>query len=108
VVANGTRPSTIGLLKTVADEYAQFGVTVKTVAPGRIETQNAIAYLDRQAGVRAEIVSAILPATGSGGLEPVSWSCSFRSASTMTGNAVGWPTSIRLRQASISPSGVPW
>ena len=51
VVANGTRPSTIGLLKTVADEYAQFGVTVNTVAPGWIETQNAIAYLDRQAGL---------------------------------------------------------
>jgi 3-oxoacyl-[acyl-carrier protein] reductase len=51
VVANGTRPSTIGLLKTVADEYAQYGVTVNTVAPGWIETQNAIAYLDRQAGL---------------------------------------------------------
>jgi 3-oxoacyl-[acyl-carrier protein] reductase len=36
VVANGTRPSTIGLLKTVADEYAQYGVTVNTVAPGWI------------------------------------------------------------------------
>jgi 3-oxoacyl-[acyl-carrier protein] reductase len=51
VVANGTRPSTIGLLKTVADEYAQHGITVNTVAPGWIETENAIAYLDRQAGL---------------------------------------------------------
>jgi hypothetical protein len=51
VVANGTRPSTIGPLKTVADEYAQYGVTVNTLAPGWIETQNAIAYLDRQAGL---------------------------------------------------------
>jgi 3-oxoacyl-[acyl-carrier protein] reductase len=51
VVANGTRPSTIGLLKTVADEYAQYGITVNTVAPGWIETENAIAYLNRQAGL---------------------------------------------------------
>jgi 3-oxoacyl-[acyl-carrier protein] reductase len=51
VVANGTRPSTIGLLKTVADEYAQFGVTVNTVAPGWIETENAMGYMSRQIGV---------------------------------------------------------
>jgi 3-oxoacyl-[acyl-carrier protein] reductase len=51
VVANGTRPSTIGLLKTVADEYARYGITVNTVAPGWIETENAIAYLNRQAGL---------------------------------------------------------
>src|SRR6202021_739509 len=40
VVANGTRPSTIGLLKTVADETAQNAATVNTVAPRRLETQN--------------------------------------------------------------------
>jgi 3-oxoacyl-[acyl-carrier protein] reductase len=51
VIANATRPSTIGLLKTVADEYAQFGITVNTVAPGWIETQNAIDYLNRQVGL---------------------------------------------------------
>jgi len=51
VVANATRPSTIGLLKTVADEYAQYGITVNTVAPGWIETQNAIDYLNRQVGL---------------------------------------------------------
>jgi 3-oxoacyl-[acyl-carrier protein] reductase len=51
VVANGTRPSTIGLLKTVADEYAQFGITVNTVAPGWIETENAMGYMSRQIGV---------------------------------------------------------
>jgi 3-oxoacyl-[acyl-carrier protein] reductase len=50
-VANATRPSTIGLLKTVADEYAQYGITVNTVAPGWIETGNAIGYLNRQAGL---------------------------------------------------------
>jgi 3-oxoacyl-[acyl-carrier protein] reductase len=51
VVANGTRPSTVGLLKTVADEYAQYGVTINTVAPGWIETVNAISYLNRQVGL---------------------------------------------------------
>ena len=50
-IANATRPSTTGLLKTVADEYAQFGITVNTVAPGWIATQNAYDYLEQQVGV---------------------------------------------------------
>jgi 3-oxoacyl-[acyl-carrier protein] reductase len=54
VVANATRPSTIGLLKTVSDEYARYGVTVNTVAPGWIETDNAIAYIERNIGVATE------------------------------------------------------
>jgi 3-oxoacyl-[acyl-carrier protein] reductase len=51
VVANATRPSTVGLLKTVADEYAQYGVTINTVAPGWIETENAVNYLNKQIGL---------------------------------------------------------
>ncbi len=51
VLANTTRPSTVGLLKTVADEYARYGITVNTVAPGWIATQNAFDYLDRNVGV---------------------------------------------------------
>ncbi|OBG92437.1 short-chain dehydrogenase [Mycobacterium sp. E136] len=54
VVANATRPSTVGLLKTVSDEYARYGITVNTVAPGWIETENAIAYIDRNIGVTTE------------------------------------------------------
>lgn len=50
-VANATRPSTIGLLKTVSDEYARYGITVNTVAPGWIETANAIGYIERNIGV---------------------------------------------------------
>jgi 3-oxoacyl-[acyl-carrier protein] reductase len=50
VVANTSRPSTIGLLKTVADEYAQYGIAVNTVAPGWIETANSIAYLEKNLG----------------------------------------------------------
>ena len=47
VIANATRPSTIGLLKTVADEFAGFGITVNTVAPGWIATDNMYQYLAR-------------------------------------------------------------
>jgi 3-oxoacyl-[acyl-carrier protein] reductase len=53
-VANTSRPSTIGLLKTVSDEYAQHGVTVNTVAPGWIETENALAYLEQHLGASSE------------------------------------------------------
>ena len=54
VIANATRPSTTGLLKTVADEYAQFGITVNTVAPGWIATQNAHDYLRHQVGLSSD------------------------------------------------------
>ncbi|BBX27089.1 SDR family oxidoreductase [Mycolicibacterium alvei] len=53
-VANTSRPSTIGLLKTVSDEYARYGITVNTVAPGWIETQNAIDYLQHHLGTSSE------------------------------------------------------
>lgn len=54
MVANTSRPSTIGLLKTVADEYARYGITVNTVAPGWIETANSIAYLEKNLGAGTE------------------------------------------------------
>jgi 3-oxoacyl-[acyl-carrier protein] reductase len=53
-VANTSRPSTIGLLKTVSDEYAQYGITVNTIAPGWIETENALAYLEQHLGASTE------------------------------------------------------
>jgi 3-oxoacyl-[acyl-carrier protein] reductase len=53
-VANTSRPSTVGLLKTVSDEYAQHGITVNTVAPGWIETENALAYLEQHLGASGE------------------------------------------------------
>jgi 3-oxoacyl-[acyl-carrier protein] reductase len=53
-IANATRPSTIGLLKTVSDEYAHHGITLNTVAPGWIETENAIEYLEKNVGLHAE------------------------------------------------------
>jgi 3-oxoacyl-[acyl-carrier protein] reductase len=54
VIANATRPSTIGLLKTVADEYARYGITVNTVAPGWIATENAYQYLENNLGVTTD------------------------------------------------------
>jgi 3-oxoacyl-[acyl-carrier protein] reductase len=50
VIANATRPSTVGLLKTVADEYGRYGITINTVAPGWIATENAYEYMERQLG----------------------------------------------------------
>jgi 3-oxoacyl-[acyl-carrier protein] reductase len=54
VVANTSRPSTVGLLKTVSDEYARYGITVNTVAPGWIETANSVAYLEKNLGAATE------------------------------------------------------
>jgi 3-oxoacyl-[acyl-carrier protein] reductase len=53
-IANATRPSTIGLLKTVADEYAKYGITVNTVAPGWILTENVRWYTSTYAGLETD------------------------------------------------------
>jgi len=53
-VANATRPSTVGLLKSVADEYAQFGITINTIAPGWIATEKGTSYLAANDGVANE------------------------------------------------------
>lgn len=50
-VANATRPSTVGLLKSVADEYAQFGIAINTVAPGWIATKTTNWYLETHEGL---------------------------------------------------------
>jgi NAD(P)-dependent dehydrogenase (short-subunit alcohol dehydrogenase family) len=50
-VANATRPSTVGLLKSVADEYARYGITINTVAPGWIATRTTNWYLETQEGL---------------------------------------------------------
>jgi NAD(P)-dependent dehydrogenase (short-subunit alcohol dehydrogenase family) len=50
-VANATRPSTVGLLKSVADEYAQFGITINTIAPGWIATKTTDRYLSDHEGL---------------------------------------------------------
>ena len=50
-VANATRPSTVGLLKSVADEYARFGITINTIAPGWIATRTTESYLTEHEGL---------------------------------------------------------
>jgi NAD(P)-dependent dehydrogenase (short-subunit alcohol dehydrogenase family) len=50
-VANATRPSTVGLLKSVADEYARFGIAINTVAPGWIATRTTNHYLTEHEGL---------------------------------------------------------
>jgi 3-oxoacyl-[acyl-carrier protein] reductase len=50
-VANATRPSTVGLLKSVADEYARFGITLNTIAPGWIGTRTTEHYLSTHEGL---------------------------------------------------------
>ena len=54
VIANATRPSTTGLLKTVADEYARYGITINTIAPGWIATENAFQYLEQNVGITTD------------------------------------------------------
>ncbi|WP_375486781.1 SDR family NAD(P)-dependent oxidoreductase [uncultured Mycobacterium sp.] len=38
----------------MADEYARYGITVNTVAPGWIETQNSIDYLANTVGATTD------------------------------------------------------
>jgi 3-oxoacyl-[acyl-carrier protein] reductase len=44
ILHNTIRPSTVGFLKTLADEVAGDGVTVNTIAPGWIETDGVKEY----------------------------------------------------------------
>jgi len=53
-VANATRPSTVGLLKSVADEYARYGITINTIAPGWIATKTTNWYLSTHEGLTGE------------------------------------------------------
>ncbi len=53
-VANATRPSTVGLLKSVADEYARFGITINTLAPGWIGTDTTEWYLSKHEGLSTD------------------------------------------------------
>src|ERR1700678_521043 len=46
-VANTSASSTIAPLSTVSVQYPQHRMTINTVAPGWIETENALAYLEQ-------------------------------------------------------------
>jgi 3-oxoacyl-[acyl-carrier protein] reductase len=77
-VANATRPSTVGLLKSVADEVARWGITINTVAPGWVGTRTTNWYLETHEGLATEeertrwlIESAGVPAGRAGRPEEV-------------------------------------
>jgi NAD(P)-dependent dehydrogenase (short-subunit alcohol dehydrogenase family) len=53
-VANATRPATVGLLKSVADEYACHGISINTVAPGWIATKTTEWYLAEHEGLATD------------------------------------------------------
>jgi 3-oxoacyl-[acyl-carrier protein] reductase len=53
-VANATRASTVGLLKSVSDEYARFGITINTIAPGWIATKTTNWYLSTHEGLTTD------------------------------------------------------
>ncbi len=50
-LANAIRPATVGMLKTIADEYAEHGITFNTVAPGFIATDMTVNYLREHNGI---------------------------------------------------------
>lgn len=98
LVANATRPSTIGLLKTVADEYARYGITVNTVAPGWIETDNSVNYMRDNLGLTTEeqrtewlLVHGGVPAGRMGRPTEIASSIAYlcsEAAGYMTGNLI--------------------
>lgn len=60
VLANTTRPAAVGFIKTLSDEYAKYGITCNTVAPGWIGTENMYDYLEKKAGVTPDKVGDFL------------------------------------------------
>jgi 3-oxoacyl-[acyl-carrier protein] reductase len=60
MLANTTRPATVGFIKTLSDEVAKFGITCNTVAPGWIGTDNMYEYLEKKVGVTPDKVGEFL------------------------------------------------
>lgn len=60
VLANTARPAAVGLLKTLSDEVARHGITVNSVGPGWIGTDNMFAYLEQKIAVKPGDVNAFL------------------------------------------------
>ncbi|MDB5424795.1 MAG: short-chain dehydrogenase [Phenylobacterium sp.] len=60
ILANMTRPAAVGFAKSLSDEVACHGITVNTVAPGWIATQNMYDYLEQKVGVPPDKVNAFL------------------------------------------------
>lgn len=60
VLANATRPGAIGLNKTLAGDYGQFGITFNTVAVGSIVTDQSTAWLNARAAESGKSYDKIL------------------------------------------------
>lgn len=60
MLANTTRPAAIGFTKTLADEVAKYGITVNTVAPGWIGTENMYSYLKEKVNIEPDKVDEFL------------------------------------------------
>lgn len=56
MLANTGRPAAVGFLKTLSDEVARHGITVNSVAPGWIGTDNMFAYLQKKMDLSPEQV----------------------------------------------------
>ena len=57
ILANTARPAAVGFVKTLSDEVARYGITVNTVAPGWIGTDNMFSYLEKKANIKPEQVN---------------------------------------------------
>ncbi len=60
ILANTARPAAVGLLKTLSDEVARHGITVNSVGPGWIGTDNMFAYLEQKMAIKAGDVDTFL------------------------------------------------
>jgi 3-oxoacyl-[acyl-carrier protein] reductase len=60
IVANTARPAAVGLIKTLSDEVASYGVTVNSIGPGWIGTDNMFAYLEKKMNLKPSEVDHFL------------------------------------------------
>jgi len=60
MLANTARPAAVGFIKTLSDEVARHGITVNSVGPGWIGTDNMFAYLEKKVGILPGDVDAFL------------------------------------------------
>lgn len=84
VLHNLARPAAVGLSKTLSNELAPFGITVNTVAPGSIDTDNFHKNYEREAASRNidlsqlfEAKSAHIPMRRFGRPEEIAAACAF-------------------------------
>lgn len=65
VLANVTRPASLGLHKSLADELAAFGITVNTIGVGAILTENRVTFHEQFARERGLDVHGVENANAS-------------------------------------------